>query len=128
MLKRFNGLSWVVVGCLLVGCAKPAPVTAVAETAAGHTHDGWWCGEHGVPEEECGLCDPKLAAKMQKEGDWCQEHKRPESQCFICHPELEAKFAARYEAKYGEPPPKAGEAGHDHAHEHDHDHKDEPKS
>ena len=71
-----------------------------------HDHSGWWCAEHGVPEEECGQCDAKLAAAFQKKGDWCKEHDRPDSQCFICHPEYEAAFAARYEAKFGKKPPK----------------------
>jgi hypothetical protein len=126
MIVSFKG--WSLVAVVLAaasfgGCAESAPATK--EVAAAHTHDGWWCGEHGVPEEECGQCDSKLAAKFQKDGDWCDEHRRPDSQCFVCHPELEAKFAARYEAKYGEPPPKAGEAGHGHDHGHKHD---EPKS
>ncbi|MFO1096503.1 MAG: hypothetical protein U0992_24825 [Planctomycetaceae bacterium] len=73
--------------------------------ADGHDHSGWWCSEHGVPEEVCGLCDSKLAAEFQKKGDWCKEHDRPDSQCFKCHPELQAKFAAQYEAKYGKQPP-----------------------
>jgi hypothetical protein len=72
----------------------------------GHTHGGWWCGEHGVPESVCALCDSKLAAEFQRKGDWCEEHDRPDSQCFKCHPELAARFAAQYEAKYGEQPPK----------------------
>ncbi len=71
-----------------------------------HDHSGWWCNEHGVPEEICALCSSKLAADCQKKGDWCKEHDRPDSQCFKCHPELEAKFAAQYEAKYGKQPPK----------------------
>ena len=71
-----------------------------------HSHDNWWCDEHGVPEEVCGQCNPKLAAEFQKKGDWCQEHDRPESQCFICHPDQEARFAAKYEAKYGKQPPQ----------------------
>jgi hypothetical protein len=71
-----------------------------------HDHSGWWCDEHGVPEEECGQCNAKLAAAFQKKGDWCKEHDRPDSQCFICHPEYEAAFAARYEAKFGKKPPK----------------------
>jgi hypothetical protein len=75
------------------------------ETAA-HDHSGWWCDEHGVPEEECGQCNAKLAAAFQKKGDWCREHDRPDSQCFLCHPEKEAEFAARYEAKYGKKPSK----------------------
>jgi hypothetical protein len=72
----------------------------------GDTHGGWWCSEHGVPEEVCPLCDSKVAADFQKKGDWCKEHDRPDSQCFVCHPELEARFAAQYEAKYGKKPPK----------------------
>jgi cobalt-zinc-cadmium efflux system membrane fusion protein len=80
--------------------------TAGAEKKHAHTHDDWWCDEHGVPEEVCGLCNSKLAAEFQKKGDWCKEHDRPDSQCFLCHPELEAKFAAQYEAKYGKQPPK----------------------
>jgi len=108
--------------CLLAGCGDPAATkpsvagsgknppastggTTTGETKA-HTHDGWWCDEHGVPEEECGQCNSKLAAEFQKKGDWCKEHDRPDSQCFICHPELEAKFAARYEARFGKAPPK----------------------
>ena len=76
------------------------------QSSSGHDHSGWWCGEHGVPEHQCGLCDPKVAAALKKKGDWCTEHDRPDSQCFICHPEHEAKFAALYEAKYGKAPPK----------------------
>jgi hypothetical protein len=74
--------------------------------AGGHDHSGWWCAEHGVPEEVCGQCNAKLAAKFQQDGDWCAKHDRPDSQCFVCHPELEATFAAKYEAKYGKQPPK----------------------
>lgn len=79
--------------------------TASTETG-GHDHSGWWCNEHGVPEEVCAQCNSKVAAEFQKKGDWCKEHDRPDSQCFKCHPELEAKFAAQYEAKYGKQPPK----------------------
>ena len=92
------------------GKAQDQPAKTAASDTPGeketHSHAGWWCDEHGVPEEECGQCSPKLAAEFQKKGDWCKEHDRPDSQCFICHPELEAKFAARYEAKYGMKPPK----------------------
>ena len=70
-----------------------------------HSHDGWWCDEHGVPEEVCAQCNSKVAAEFQKKGDWCKEHDRPDSQCFKCHPELQAKFAAQYEAKFGKKPP-----------------------
>src|SRR4051812_30433224 len=91
--------------CLAIGCGQPAqapkaatssPAHAETNELAGrnieHTHDAWWCNEHGVPEEVCGQCNSKLAAEFQKKGDWCKEHDRPDSQCFQCHPELEAKF------------------------------------
>ena len=107
------------IGLPLVGCGQSAsPPHAGVETSvqgdahdhdagktADHNHSGWWCDEHGVPEEVCAQCNSKVAADFQKKGDWCKEHDRPDSQCFICHPELEAKFAAQYEAKYGKKPP-----------------------
>ncbi len=74
-----------------------------------HVHGEWWCSEHGVPEEECALCNTVLVAEFKSKGDWCEEHDRPESQCFLCHPENFEKFAARYEAKYGERPPQPTE-------------------
>ncbi len=95
----------VAVGCTQ-NAAQPAAGTGDTETHAAGEHGGWWCDEHGVPEDVCALCDSKLAAEFQKDGDWCSEHDRPDSQCFACHPELEAKFAAQYEAKYGTAPPK----------------------
>lgn len=77
-----------------------------AHADADHDHGGWWCVEHGVPEGECALCDTSLVAVFKEKGDWCDEHNRPESQCFACEPDRFAKFAARYEAKFGEQPPK----------------------
>lgn len=87
------------------------PVTAAGHEQeehrhAAHDHSGWWCDEHGVPEEICGLCNAKIAAEFQRKKDWCKEHDRPASQCFACHPELESRFAAQFEAKYGKKPPK----------------------
>jgi len=71
-----------------------------------HSHDGWWCDEHGVPEGECAQCNSKLAADFKKKGDWCKDHDRPDSQCFVCHPEKLEEYAAKYEAKLGKKPPK----------------------
>lgn len=119
----------------LCGCGKtpdkaaPADTNATGESEAaheGHSHGDWWCPEHGVPEEICAQCSATVAADLKAKGDWCKEHDRPDSQCFLCHPEKEAEFAAQYEAKYGEKPPKptaeSGEHdGHDHE-GHDHDH------
>jgi cobalt-zinc-cadmium efflux system membrane fusion protein len=85
--------------------ANPAAApTQVSEQ--GHSHDGWWCDEHGVPEDVCAQCSTKVAADLKAKGDWCKEHDRPDSQCFVCHPEKETEFAAQYEAKYGKKPPK----------------------
>jgi cobalt-zinc-cadmium efflux system membrane fusion protein len=101
-------------GLALSGCADrstpdtAAPAEDVQPTGAVDDHSGWWCPEHGVPEEVCTRCDTSLAAEYQQKGDWCEEHNRPESQCFICQPDLEANFAAQYEAKFGKKPPKPG--------------------
>lgn len=88
------------------GCSPSTTASNTAQTAEGaaDTHSGWWCGEHGVPEEECAQCDKSLVAKFKEAGDWCDKHNRPDSQCFICHPENFDKFASRYEAKYGKKP------------------------
>ncbi|XZE53529.1 RND transporter [Planctomycetaceae bacterium SH139] len=98
------------------GCSDSATVTPVAEdaesaepagdehAAGSHQHGAWWCGEHGVPEEECARCDKSLVAKFKAAGDWCEQDNRPDSQCFVCHPENFEKFASLYEAKYGERP------------------------
>ena len=110
----------------LVGCGESTTPVAETETAAaiddhddhgpgehqevaGHDHGGWWCPEHGVPEGECALCDSSLVAEFKAKSDWCKEHNRPESQCFLCDPSRFETFAARYEAKYGEEPPKPTE-------------------
>lgn len=105
----------------LSGCSSPSEDIASTVTEDSHDghdhgaeenqtgnddHSGWWCAEHGVPEEECPRCDSSLIADFKAKGDWCDEHARPDSQCFQCQPELEAKFAARYEVKFGKQPPK----------------------
>jgi hypothetical protein len=103
--------SLAVVAVILTGCDKTDKGTAQSDATVAATVDdgGWWCVEHGVPEEECTLCDPTLVAKFKADGDWCDEHNRPESQCFICRPARFEKFAARYEAKFGARPPKPTE-------------------
>ncbi|HVT29429.1 MAG TPA: RND transporter [Lacipirellulaceae bacterium] len=109
-----NAFVWgaiVMLSISVAACSKSSEKAAAAladgkVAAAEHTHDGWWCSEHGVPEDVCAQCDPKLVADFKAKGDWCEKHNRPESQCFICHPEKEAEFAALYEAKYGAKPPK----------------------
>jgi hypothetical protein len=52
------------------------------------SHDDW-CGEHRVPESQCPLCNPSLAAAFKATGDWCDEHGLPESHCRKCNPNLE---------------------------------------
>jgi hypothetical protein len=119
LLTLVVALTLTVVGCGQKndqqGQATKKDNQSAASTAAGGSdrdHSGWWCDEHGVPEEVCGQCNAKLAAEFQKKGDWCKEHDRPKSQCFLCDPKLKEKFAAQYRAKYGkEPPPTEDEAG-----------------
>ena len=101
----------VVVGLSIVACSKSSSTGSAANSAgvkevAGHSHEGWWCDEHGVPEDECAQCNTKLVADFKAKGNWCEKHNRPDTHCFICHPEKEAEFAALYEAKYGKKPPK----------------------
>src|SRR5258705_4436268 len=93
-------------GCAAKSADKPIAANIKAEAQSDSNHDGWWCDEHGVPEEVCALCNVKLVADFKAKVDWCKEHERPDSQCFVCHPEKEGEFAAQYEAKYGEQPPK----------------------
>jgi hypothetical protein len=114
---RLNVLGAVLPLAILIagGCNKELPkaegpkgkaTQVVDKSSKGeHDHSGWWCDEHGVPEEICGQCNAKYAAECKKKGDWCKEHDRPDSQCFICHPELKEKFAAQYRVKYGKEPP-----------------------
>jgi hypothetical protein len=110
IVASFATLALIV--CLTTGCGSSGDSSAIAvddhagHDHAEHSHSGWWCDEHGVPEGVCALCSDKIAAEFKKAGDWCQDHDRPDSQCFVCHPELKAKFAAQYEAKYGKQPPE----------------------
>lgn len=45
-----------------------------------------YCGTHDVAEALCTRCSPILIAAFKVEGDWCAEHGLPESQCAICNP------------------------------------------
>ena len=97
----------------IVGCAGEEESKPVAQNEGHerdeHDHSGWWCVEHGVPEEECALCQTKLVAEFKEKGDWCEEHNRAESQCFICDASRAEKYVKLYEAKYGKKPPAATE-------------------
>jgi hypothetical protein len=112
IIKKLLVMSIVVAfGLSIVACSKSSNSGAGAKSGgvkevAGHGHEGWWCDEHGVPEEVCAQCNGKLIADFKTKGDWCDKHNRPDSHCFVCHPEKEAEFAALYEAKYGKKPPK----------------------
>ena len=109
LLAMFVG-GFVVAAIAGCGESKPEKMDAslVHSTSGNH---GWWCPEHGVPEEVCPLCDTKLIAGFKERGDWCAKHDRPDTQCFACHPELEANFARLYYAKYGKNPPKPTDNG-----------------
>ena len=117
-IMSFRGVSLAVLAVAtiaLAGCSKgdtasePTGAEPVAATNVDHSHGGWWCTEHGVPEGECALCDKTLVSKFKDAGDWCDEHDRPESQCFICSPARFDKFAATYQAKTGRTPPQPEE-------------------
>ena len=95
------------------GCGQQASdsgPTQVSEASGdAHDHSGWWCAEHGVPEEDCSMCSAKAATKFKEKGDWCEEHNRAESQCFKCDPSRAEKFAKLHVAKFGHEPPKPTE-------------------
>lgn len=108
--NSFVAGAMLMAGAGIIGCGQSANNGATTATVdqvseAGHSHEGWWCNEHGVPEEVCAQCNQKVASEFKAKGDWCQKHDCPESQCFVCHPEREAEFVALYEAKYGTKPP-----------------------
>jgi hypothetical protein len=129
-LKNVLTLGFVAAMLSAAGCNNSAEhaeqkADAGATAEAGHEHGEWWCSEHGVPEEICVQCDVTLAPDHKSKGDWCAEHDRPDSQCFICHPEKQAEFAAQYEAKYGEQPPKPTAEGEGDEHGHDHEHEEQ---
>jgi nitrous oxide reductase accessory protein NosL len=102
-------------GILIAGCGKPQADVGktdgqqAAKPGKTDDHSGWWCDEHGIPEHECSMCSPKVAAQKKKENDWCTKHNRADSQCFICHPEYKETYARLYRAKYGKEPPKPEE-------------------
>jgi hypothetical protein len=66
--------------------------------AAPGSHEDW-CAEHGVPESQCTICHPDLAAAFKATGDWCKEHSVPESHCRKCKPDLKIERPAKVEAK-----------------------------
>ena len=108
-LVAVMGLAVVVTGCSQSATETADPKLATTATEVAVDDGGWWCEEHGVPEEECARCDATLVAGFKEKGDWCNEHNRPESQCFLCSAKRFDKFAARYEAKFGAKPPKPTE-------------------
>jgi hypothetical protein len=118
----FVASAWLVLAAFGCNSSAPPPTTAASSTKSdhddhahgahghshgegAHDHSGWWCAEHGVPEDICSQCSSKYAAECQKKGDWCEEHNRAKSQCFLCDPKLKEKFAAKYQAKFGKEPP-----------------------
>lgn len=90
----------------VVKSQKEMPTDGKAEKKV-DDHSGWWCSEHGIPEEECSMCSDKVGKEAKAKGDWCEKHERAMSQCFICKPDRREFYAAKYRAKYGKEPPKA---------------------
>jgi hypothetical protein len=87
--------------------AKSKGADKTANVDNGH---GWWCEEHGIPEEICGKCNKEYRDKQKAAGDWCETHKRLQSQCFQCDPSLYEKvFEPMYVAKYGKKPERPPE-------------------
>ncbi|GDX83886.1 hypothetical protein LBMAG42_56970 [Deltaproteobacteria bacterium] len=84
------------------GPSAPAATPSPAPAAAAHADAGVkpgshedWCAEHAVPESQCTLCNPSLAAAFKATDDWCEEHGLPESHCKKCNPELKIERPAK---------------------------------
>lgn len=101
-------------GVLLVGCNDQKTSTGSGSTSTSTTkpsaakskdHSGWWCVEHGIPEDECLMCSIGEEA-CKKKNDWCEIHDYCKSQCFGCDPKLKERYAAQYKAKYGKDAPE----------------------
>jgi hypothetical protein len=109
-------LAIATVSVLAVGCGdKPGEKDGGSDKKTNasndddHDHGGYWCVEHGIPEEACSMCSSKAADDFKAKGDWCEEHSRAESQCFKCDPSRAEKYAKLYEAKFGHAPPQPTE-------------------
>lgn len=104
-----------------VGCNQPAKEDGKKQAQKtddtkkdipkGGPHDGWWCQEHGVPEEICSLCLPpsEVKKRFKDTGDWCKIHERAQSQCFQCDPSKYKKFEDMHVAKMGHKPERPPE-------------------
>lgn len=121
LFKQTALLSFFTLAVFVAGCSQQESSSSTPVADASHdehdghdhgdaSHGGWWCVEHGVPEEDCSMCSAKAADDFKAKGDWCEEHNRAESQCFICEPSRAEKFAKLYVAKVGHEPPKPEEA------------------
>ena len=110
-LTCFAVLAVLASGCTPQAGAPGSSSTPVAEAPDDDpSHGGWWCVEHGIPEEQCSMCSSKAADAFKAKDDWCEDHDRAESQCFICEPSRAKKFAKLYEAKVGREPPPLDES------------------
>lgn len=59
-------LSLLAACALLAGCSKPGePATHDAQANAKPASGKKMCAEHNLPEDECGICHPELAAKLK---------------------------------------------------------------
>lgn len=107
-----GGLFALAVGCGPTNPSEQAKASGNSAPTSGKKvddHSGWWCDEHGIPEDECSMCSKKVAKECKAKNDWCDKHDRAKSQCFICDPSLKEKFAAKYRTKFGAEPPPIGE-------------------
>src|SRR5262245_27247190 len=113
---RGGGLCLVLLALGLTGCSgttdkKYGRTDGKNEVAddrkdeAGGPHSGWWCDEHGIPEDECSMCSARVEKEARAKKDWCDKHDRALSQCFHCKPERRAFYAAKHRAKYDKEPP-----------------------
>ncbi len=84
-VSRRSAALWL---CCAWGCASEPSHGRLSSLSTASRAD-WKPCPHGVPEEVCVRCHPRLSGQFKKRGDWCPEHDVPESQCLKCHPDLD---------------------------------------
>ena len=78
----------LVLGVAVKGWTLPLALVGIGQRTGPVDESPDWCGEHGVPERLCTLCDPALKETLL----WCAAHDLPEELCTLCHADLAGRF------------------------------------
>ncbi|MBD3161964.1 MAG: efflux RND transporter periplasmic adaptor subunit [Candidatus Eisenbacteria bacterium] len=93
-----------IIGLLLAspGCEQKNEPSAADQADQANQAAADWCAEHGLPESQCDLCNPRPSGGVRSMADLargarpapreepqCGEHRVPSALCAICLPTLE---------------------------------------